>query len=89
MWKLNSTNWHYITGPQGGNTFPVWKEHGTFLFQIYYLRLLGITDAEVTPGGRSNGGHWIDSQGNLWLYGGITYKTFEIGTINSLSLFSL
>jgi hypothetical protein len=35
---------------------------------------LGVTIPTNTPGGRDGSFHWVDSKGNLWLYGGGTNK---------------
>lgn len=40
----------------------------------------GIPSASNTPGARANSVTWVDSIGNLWLFGGRRYDTEAYGT---------
>lgn len=68
LWEFNPTTkqWTWMAGDAGGpfagplDMFPAPAQYGT----------LGVAAAGNTPGGRSGAGGWIDSSGDLWLFGG-------------------
>jgi hypothetical protein len=59
LWKFSPTTkmWTWMGGSSTGNASGV---YGT----------LGVASASNIPGGRANAVSWIDSSGNLWLFGG-------------------
>lgn len=59
LWEYNSaTNqWTWISGSQFANTMPV---YGT----------QGVADPANIPGARIGANMWLDSSGNIWLFGG-------------------
>ena len=59
LWEFNPTNkeWTWVSGSDTGGTGGV---YGT----------LGTPATNNVPGGRWNPAGWIDSSGNLWLFGG-------------------
>ncbi len=60
MWKFDGTNWTSISGPDIGYQNTVYGEKG-------------VADPNNTPGTRSNSSSWLDSDGNLWVLGGLGY----------------
>ncbi|HEX7729380.1 MAG TPA: kelch repeat-containing protein [Terracidiphilus sp.] len=60
LWEFNSTakTWTWVSGSSTANA-P--GEYGT----------LGSAATTNIPGGRENAVRWIDSSGNLWLFGGV------------------
>ena len=45
----------------------------------------GTASVGNVPGGRNSSSSWIDSSGNLWLFGGIGYdSTGTVGYLNDL-----
>ena len=74
MWKYNpsSNQWTWISGSSSFN------KNGT-----YGTR--GVPSSANTPGGRQNSISWIDSNGNLWLFGGNGFaETGGIAYLNDL-----
>lgn len=57
LWKFDGTNWTWIKGSNLKN------ENATYGTK-------GIADSENIPGGRLGCFSWIDSDSNLWLFGG-------------------
>ncbi len=59
LWEFNPTNkeWTWVSGSSSANASGV---YGT----------QGVSAAANVPGGRSSAVSWIDSGGNLWLFGG-------------------
>jgi N-acetylneuraminic acid mutarotase len=46
---------------------------------------LGTASASVIPGARQSASSWIDSSGNLWLFGGVGYDSIgRVGNLNDL-----
>ena len=64
LWQYNPTTheWTYLSGSQ---TFNASGVYGT----------LGTASASNHPGARHSTTTWVDSAGNLWLYGGIGYDS--------------
>jgi len=73
LWKFNSTTntWTWVSG---ANTETANGVYGT----------LGVASASNVPGGRSGAVSWIDSSGNLWLFGGDGTASSGSGILNDL-----
>ncbi len=74
LWEFapSTSQWVWIGGSSSGNQSGV---YGT----------LGIPAAGNVPGGRERAANWIDSTGNLWLFGGFGYDANgNIGDLNDL-----
>jgi N-acetylneuraminic acid mutarotase len=72
LWKYSpsSNQWTWVNGPNTGGGLGTYGTAGT-------------SAASNIPGSRLEGGNWIDSSGNLWLFGGIGYGAN--GTPNTLN----
>lgn len=57
FWKFDGTEWTWISG---SNSKDAWGSYGT----------QGVPAPGNLPGGREYGQSWIDSCGNVWLFGG-------------------
>ncbi len=57
LWKFDGTNWTWISGSDQGN-------------QTANYGSKGEADAANMPGSRSDHVMWIDSQDNIWVFGG-------------------
>jgi N-acetylneuraminic acid mutarotase len=57
LWKFNDGQWTWISGSNATDQSPV---YGT----------LGVPAPGNTPGARFEAATWVDSSGNLWLFGG-------------------
>ncbi len=72
LWEFNpvSNEWTWVKGSNpitsGVNPGPVYG-------------LLGVPSPSNTPGGRDSSASWLDDNGNLWLYGGESSTSSEIG----------
>jgi N-acetylneuraminic acid mutarotase len=78
LWQYtpSSGQWTWISGEDAANTIGV---YGT----------LGVPLAGQLPGAREAASSWIDSSGNLWLYGGVGYgSTGVVGNLNDLWRYS-
>ena len=75
LWEFKPTaeTWTWVSGSSTANTDSV---YGT----------LGIASASNVPGGREGSASWIDSGGNLWLFGGCCVS--NNGLFNDLWRFS-
>ena len=62
LWKFNGVNWACILGNSTVNQFGI---YGT----------KGIASSSNIPGSRYYPISWIDSNNNLWLFGGVGYAT--------------
>jgi N-acetylneuraminic acid mutarotase len=74
LWEFNAAakTWTWVSGSNTGNAIGV---YGT----------LGIAAATNFPGARSSAVSWIDSSGNLWLFGGSGYDSAGTnGNLNDL-----
>ena len=71
LWEFNPSTkeWTWVSGSNTGGVLPV---YGT----------QGVPSASNTPGGRDSAVGWIDSDGNLWLFGGFDADG-AIGTIGA------
>jgi len=77
LWKYDPTSgfWEWVSGSSTPS-----MTYGTP--GIYGTK--GVAAAGNTPGSRSGAISWIDSSGNLWLFGGYGYDSTEIGYLNDL-----
>lgn len=78
LWRYSpgSNQWTWIGGSSAANPAGV---YGT----------KGIATALTTPGGRRFSASWIDSTGNVWLFGGAGYDgTGTVGDLNDLWQYS-
>ncbi len=57
LWKFDGTNWTWVSG-----------DIGRYQRGVYGTK--GVSANTNKPGGRYRGISWIDSKGNLWLFGG-------------------
>jgi hypothetical protein len=57
LWKFDGINWTWVSGDGG------WNQEG-----VYGTK--GVAVNTNKPGGRAGGISWIDSKGDLWLFGG-------------------
>jgi hypothetical protein len=74
LWEFNTTGktWTWVNGSNSINSSGV---YGT----------LGVAAATNVPGGRSNAVRWMDTSGNLWIFGGLGFdSTGTAGDINNL-----
>ena len=78
LWRFSpsSGQWTWISGGNGDNASGV---YGT----------LGTAALSNVPGARQAASSWIDSSGNLWLFGGYGYDaTGDLGTVSDLWQYS-
>ena len=78
LWRYSpsSGQWTWIAGEDGANATGF---YGT----------LGTAAASNLPGARQAASSWIDSSGNLWLFGGVGYdSTGAVGNLNDLWRYS-
>ena len=72
LWKFDGTNWTWVSGSDTINQPGV---YGT----------KGVADSENCPGSRYEGLCWIDSSGNIWIFGGYGYDSAgTLGNLNDL-----
>jgi N-acetylneuraminic acid mutarotase len=74
LWKFSTSSgqWAWVSG---SNTAATVGTYGT----------LGTSAATNVPGGRLESSSWIDSSGNLWLFGGVGFAaTGNANTLNDL-----
>jgi N-acetylneuraminic acid mutarotase len=74
LWRFSPTTglWTWISGGKGDNASGVYGTQGT-------------AAAGNVPGGRNSVASWIDSSGNLWLFGGYGYDSAgSVGKLNDL-----
>jgi N-acetylneuraminic acid mutarotase len=78
LWRYSPTTglWTWISGGSGDNANGVYGTQAT-------------AAAGNVPGGRNSVASWIDSSGNLWLFGGYGYdSTGSVGKLNDLWQYS-
>lgn len=76
LWKYNSGQWTWMGGSNIGN------QQGTY-------GSLGVPAMGNIPGARRDAVNWVDSSGNLWLFGGNGYdSTGANGPLNDLWKYS-
>jgi hypothetical protein len=73
VWKYSGGQWTWVAGSDLGN------QNGNY-------GSVGVTAAGHAPGGRQQGVIWVDSAGNLWLFGGFGLDSVGTpnGTLNDL-----
>jgi N-acetylneuraminic acid mutarotase len=74
LWKFSTSSgqWTWVNGPNTGGGLGT---YGT----------MGTSGSSNIPGSRIEGANWIDSSGNLWLFGGIGYgASGSANTLNDL-----
>jgi len=74
LWKYTPSTglWTWVSGGSGDNASGVYGTQAT-------------AAAANVPGGRNSVASWIDSSGNLWLFGGYGYdSTGSVGKLNDL-----
>lgn len=67
LWKFDGNNWTWVSGSNTHN------QSGTYGTK-------GVPDATNVPGARTWAVSWMDSSGNLWLFGGVGYDSAGIAT---------
>ena len=76
----------------GGNSITIQTCYTTIAFYCGNLGVYGTKgtpDAGNTPGGRDDASGWIDSNGNLWMFGGQGYGSGEsFSDLNDLWMFA-
>ncbi|MCG6535260.1 MAG: hypothetical protein L7F78_11335, partial [Syntrophales bacterium LBB04] len=72
LWKYDGTNWTWISG---SNTMNQPGVYGT----------RGVADSANVPGARLTAVSWVDSSGDIWLFGGLGYPSAgDAGYLNDL-----
>ncbi len=73
LWKYSNGQWTWIAGSNVG------YQHGIYGTQ-------GVTDSGNIPGGRDGASTWMDTSGNIWVFGGIGYDEPNaiVGELNDL-----
>ncbi len=74
LWMFDGENWNWLWGSDTIDQ-PVYGEYDD-------------TDLEYGPGGRDGGVSWIDTNGNLWLFGGEGYGSAGEGFLNDLWMYN-
>ena len=66
LWEFNPTagTWEWVKGSNTANAFGV---YGT----------QGVASTSNVPGARQNTISWIDSSGNLWVFGGLGFVSSD------------
>jgi N-acetylneuraminic acid mutarotase len=78
LWRYSPSTglWTWVSGGNGDNASGVYGTQGT-------------AAAGNVPGARQAASAWIDSSGNLWLFGGVGYdSTGAVGDLNDLWQYS-
>ncbi len=74
LWKYSNGQWTWVNGPST-KTFPLAPgNYGT----------LGVAAATNIPSPRANASGWIDKNGNLWLFGGVSPNAEPFAWYNDL-----
>jgi hypothetical protein len=73
LWKYSpsSRQWTWVSGGNADNATSVYGSQGTI-------------SASTVPGARQSASSWIDSNGRLWLFGGVGYGATDNGYLNDL-----
>ncbi len=78
LWQYSPSTglWTWVSGGNGVNASGVYGTQGT-------------ASASNVPGARQAANSWIDTSGNLWLFGGVGYgSTGALGSLNDLWRYS-
>lgn len=74
LWKYNSASNEWV-----------WMKGGALINEFGIYGTKGISNPANTPGARSGGVAWMDTNGNLWLFGGAGYaQSGSLGDLNDL-----
>lgn len=79
LWKFNisTKQWTWVSG---SNTIPSGKEGQPGVYGT-----LGVASATNAPGGKVSAVTWVDTSGNVWLFGGDTFDSVgNDGALNDL-----
>ena len=72
LWKFDGANWTWVSGSK------IYGQVGSYVTK-------GTAAAGNIPGARASSVSWIDSSGNLWLFGGWGYDSAgNVGLLNDL-----
>lgn len=72
LWKFDGSNWTWVLGSNSGHQLGIYGS-------------LGEANGASVPGARTHSASWIDSSGNLWLFGGTGYGSAAgSGKLNDL-----
>ena len=70
--QVGDINWNWVDGSTGVNQ---WGDYG----------IMGVASESNVPGARRSSVTWVDTEGNLWLFGGIGYDSVgDYGFFNDL-----
>jgi N-acetylneuraminic acid mutarotase len=76
LWKYSGGQWTWMSG-------------STICCQMGTYGTLGTSASANVPGGRDSAASWIDSSGNLWLFGGFGFgATTSTGALNDVWKYS-
>ena len=67
--NLNNDLWEYLPA----NNEWAWIGGANVVNQKGVYGVMGVADSANVPGARSGAASWVDSQGNLWMFGGFGY----------------
>ncbi|HWW17251.1 MAG TPA: kelch repeat-containing protein [Candidatus Saccharimonadales bacterium] len=90
LWEFSpaSSEWTWVSGANTAGTnysglYAVYGQQGVY-------GVLGAPSASTVPGGRANAVTWVDSSGDLWLFGGLAFDSAgTFGYMNDLWKFNL
>lgn len=74
LWKFSGGQWTWMTGSKAANQSSTYGTQGTLA-------------PGNTPGGRFFLARWVDTTGNLWLFGGWGESTGPTGNLNDLWMY--
>jgi len=79
LWEFSATNneWTWVSGDSASGTVGTGIDPGTY-------GTIGVPSATNIPMGRNGAVSWIDSSGNLWLFGGTSAYAYAGGELNDL-----
>lgn len=77
LWKYSGGQWTWMGGSNLGS------QHGVY-------GTLGVPNSNNIPGARFSAAVWVDSGGNVWLFGGLGYDASSaiVGSLNDLWRYS-
>ncbi|HUW19427.1 MAG TPA: kelch repeat-containing protein [Sedimentisphaerales bacterium] len=71
LWQFDGTNWTWVSGSDT-------------VYQFGFYGTKGVPNRRNAPGSRKNGICWIDSVGDLWLFGGYGLGVSSQGRLSDL-----